>query len=309
MLYGLLKLSTRLALFFFAKRINLYNKERLDLPGPLLIAANHPNSFLDAILIGSYMKGPVHFISRGDVFKKPWVRKTLRHLNMIPIYRMRDGREKLTMNDKTIETGIEVMRRRGILLVFVEGFCEHQTTLQLPLKKGAPRILQACWQQGIEAKILPVWLQYSSFDRIGKTMELRLGAPIEPEICAGTIANACHTRINNATARALLALQSGNPFVHKPPPPFQKALLYLPAIGGAMLHAPLYLPLSGFTKYISRDNVHHDSLLFCLLFFSYPFYLAAILLGLYVAGATPVLCICVALALPLMALAFIHWKD
>jgi 1-acyl-sn-glycerol-3-phosphate acyltransferase len=52
--------------------------------GPLLITANHPNSFLDAIIIGALFQQPVHFLARGDAFKKPWHRWLLEQLHMIP---------------------------------------------------------------------------------------------------------------------------------------------------------------------------------------------------------------------------------
>ncbi|CAN5622141.1 hypothetical protein BH10BAC2_BH10BAC2_12910 [soil metagenome] len=83
------------------------------------------------------MQQPVHFITRGDVFNKRWVRFVLSQLNMIPIFRIRDGKDKLSLNEQTFIRSVEILRNNGLLMIFVEGFCEHQTTL-LPLKKGAP---------------------------------------------------------------------------------------------------------------------------------------------------------------------------
>ena len=37
--------------------------------GPLLIAANHPNSFLDAIILDTLFKNTVYSLTRGDAFK------------------------------------------------------------------------------------------------------------------------------------------------------------------------------------------------------------------------------------------------
>ena len=36
--------------------------------GPLLIASNHPNSFLDAIILATLFKNPVYALARGDAF-------------------------------------------------------------------------------------------------------------------------------------------------------------------------------------------------------------------------------------------------
>ncbi len=55
------------------------------------MACNHPNSFLDAIIIGAHFKRPVHFLARGDVFKHPLSKAILIRLKVIPIYRLSEG--------------------------------------------------------------------------------------------------------------------------------------------------------------------------------------------------------------------------
>jgi hypothetical protein len=49
---NILKLFIRAALWLFCAEINTKNKYLLNTKGPLLIIANHPNSFLDAFIIG-----------------------------------------------------------------------------------------------------------------------------------------------------------------------------------------------------------------------------------------------------------------
>jgi 1-acyl-sn-glycerol-3-phosphate acyltransferase len=309
MFYPLLKIGVRLALPFFARHIRITNPGALKTEGPLVLAVNHPNSFLDAILLGTYMQAPVHFITRGDVFRHPWVRRILGILNMIPIYRIRDGKEKLSLNEETFLRSVEVLRNNGVLLIFVEGFCNHQTTLQLPLKKGAPRILQSCWQQGIPARVLPVWLQYSSFRHIGKTIHIRLGEVFGQEVAGDINSATCMPRINAETGRQLLHLHNAAPFVHAAPPAWKRVLLLLPALLGAVLHAPLFLPLAAFTRWVSRDNVHYDSILLVLLFVSYPVCLLAVALSLFFLTGQWLWWPLTLLGLPALAMAFIHWKT
>lgn len=309
MLYQLLKIGIRLALPLFAKRIHITNKEALQTKGPLLLAVNHPNSFLDAVLLGAYMKEPVHFITRGDVFKHAFVRRMLGILNMIPIYRIRDGKDKLSLNEQTFLKSVEVLRDNGVLLIFVEGFCEHQTTLQLPLKKGAPRILQSCWQQGIDVKVLPVWLQYSSFNRIGKTIHIRLGDVFGKEIASDINSATCMPKINAKTGGQLLHLYNAEKFEHKPPETWQRVLLFIPALLGAVLHAPLYLPAAAFTKWVSKDNVHYDSILLVLLFLLYPLFLITVVIVLFQFTGQAFVIPVILLGFPALALSFIHWKT
>src|SRR4029077_19533855 len=134
------------------------------------------------------------YMTRGDVFKKKWVIKFLTTMKMIPIFRLRDGKDKLALNDETFVKSVGVLRNNQLLLIFVEGFCEHQTELQLPLKKGAPRILQSCWQEGIPAKVLPVWLQYSSLFEYGKTIDIRLGNLFGSEVADDINSATCITQ-------------------------------------------------------------------------------------------------------------------
>lgn len=306
MLYRFVKIWARISLQFYAKRITISHPEREREAGPLLLASNHPNSFLDAMLLGEFMKEPVYYITRGDVFKKPRIRKLLESLNMIPIYRIRDGKEMMGLNDETFVKSVEVLRNKGILLIFVEGLCINQTELLRPLKKGAPRILQACWQQGIPARVLPVWLQYSSYNRFGKTIAIRFGDTFDQSILNGTADAATGMmKINAETEKQLLAL-SALPFAPHQLPQWARILLFVPAMLGAALHAPLYLPLQSKVEKLARANVHYDSLILAFLMFSYPIYL------LLLCGILALLAGSIAwwglLLLPLLAKAYLHWK-
>ena len=62
----------RLCLQIFCSKITILNKSLLNTKGPVLLVANHPNSFLDAIIIAAFFKQKVYSLARGDAFKKPW---------------------------------------------------------------------------------------------------------------------------------------------------------------------------------------------------------------------------------------------
>ena len=59
----------RLALFIFVRRKIINKPAYLKSKGPLLIAFNHPNSFMDAILVDILFDQPVWSLARGDAFK------------------------------------------------------------------------------------------------------------------------------------------------------------------------------------------------------------------------------------------------
>jgi len=178
--YKIVKILVRLALQLYCNRFTIANKSWLRQKGPLLLACNHPNSFFDAIIIGSQFNEPVHFLARGDAFKKPWVRKLLSALKMIPIYRLREGREYLALNDATFDTCGTILANGGILLIFSEGLCINDYHIR-PLKKGTARIAINAWSNPTIAnhfKVLPVGISYNNFRGLGKKIFLQFGEPL-----------------------------------------------------------------------------------------------------------------------------------
>jgi 1-acyl-sn-glycerol-3-phosphate acyltransferase len=135
-----------------------------------LLACNHPNSFLDALIIGSRFKEEVYFLARGDAFKNPLAKKILSLFKMIPIYRLSEGREYLALNDATFEKCQQVLLNKGIVLIFSEGLCENTWALRR-LKKGSARIALGAWAQAPIAaafSIVPVSINYDSFHLFNK---------------------------------------------------------------------------------------------------------------------------------------------
>ena len=120
----------------------------LEEHGPLLIAANHPNSFLDAIILSSLFKFPVYSLARGDAFANRFVTKILTSLNMLPVYRVSEGVENLENNYTTFDACQELFSQRKIVLIFSEGRCINEWHLR-PLKKGTARLALTAWMHNV----------------------------------------------------------------------------------------------------------------------------------------------------------------
>lgn len=135
--------------------------QKVPKTGPLLIAANHPNSFLDALIIACLIDRPLHFLARSDVFTKKWSNYLLRKLNLIPIYRKQEGTEKLLNNQFTFDESSEILAQKGAILVFVEGVSVMDMKLR-PLKKGLGRIILQYFQKlpNSSIKVANVSLNY-----------------------------------------------------------------------------------------------------------------------------------------------------
>jgi 1-acyl-sn-glycerol-3-phosphate acyltransferase len=293
-------------LYLFCKRITLHHPEQFASKKPFLIGAHHPNSFFDAILTGAFMHLPVHFLTRSDVFTKGWVRYLLSKMKMIPVYRIRDGKDKLSLNDASFQLSCDALKKGDHVLIFIEGFCNYQTTLQ-PLKKGAARIVLQSWQQGIEVSLMPLWIRYDSFFHFGKEIDLIPGKPIGKEVITEALQPSNDLQqLNRAAEQQLLELAA------IPSPAYvtllNRHLIFPFALAGFLLHAPFYFLIRAFVSRLTKGSIHYDSLLFCLLAFLYPFWILIFILSFHTILEWYWLLLLVG-SLPILGRAFVVWKK
>lgn len=302
-MYLLVKVLTHFTIWLTCKRFSISNRAVTATETPLVLGCHHPNSFLDAILIGAQMKKRVHFLTRSDVFKNKWAAMLMRSVNMIPIYRIRDGKENLGKNDVTFELCRQIIQRGEHVLIFVEGFCNHQTTLQTPLKKGAPRLLIQGWKDGVEVHLLPVWIRFNSFTVFPKEVDIHFGTAFGKDIAGASNEEALMMQnINKETERQLQQLSLIQHATSKK----QSAFLLLPALLGILTHFPLFIPVKMLAQKF-QGSIHYDSILFTGLALTYPLYLllAAVLVFCTVAGWAALVTV---LLLPLLARCYTLWK-
>ncbi len=184
MLYYLLKYLMRLALPVYYRHLRLAGLENIPATGPAILACSHPNSFLDAIVMGTYAPRPLHFLTRSDVFNTPLKRWILSKMNMVPIYRMRDGMENLEKNQETFAKCREVLGNNGVILIFSEGICIQELKLR-PLKKGTARIALDYAEKGNDLWVVPVGLNYPHPMELRKSVWVGIGPPFNAKDFAG----------------------------------------------------------------------------------------------------------------------------
>ena len=288
LLYTFIKLLARLALPIFCRKIVINDRKKLSEKGPLLLAANHPNSFLDSIIINTIFKEPVSSLARGDVFEKPFHIKLLKALKMFPVYRTREGVENLSENYKTFEACIDIFKQNGVVTIYSEGQCINEWHLR-PLKKGTARLTMKAWEQGIPLRVLPLSINYSSFTRFGKNMFLFFGEPITMDQIDLTASEGLrHAQFNQLLeaqlSKGVFEIPIDNKIQQKEKlelkiPLFKKILLAAPAITGWLIHFPLYQGLKKITiRKTASNSDHFDSVLVSLLMFVYPLFLITITL-------------------------------
>jgi 1-acyl-sn-glycerol-3-phosphate acyltransferase len=264
------------------------NKNLLRENGPLLITANHPNSFLDAIIISTLFKKPVYSLARGDAFAGKLFTKILKSCNMLPIYRVSEGIENLTNNYGTFEACKKLFEENKIVLIFSEGGCRNEWKLR-QLKKGTARLAINAWQNQIGLKVLPLGINYSSFRRFGKSVHLNFGNLISKEDLStnnsdGKSINEFNEKLKSELRNLVYEIEKND---HKKIEEhflikhsfIKKSVLFIPAAIGFILNAPLYFIIHLIIK--KRADDHYDSIMTGLLFFLYPFYVLAITMILF----------------------------
>lgn len=282
MLYSFVKIIARLAIPIYCRDIAVNRKEYLKHKGPLLLAVNHPNSFLDAIILCTLFDKPVYSLARGDAFKNNLASRLLYLFKMFPVYRVSEGVENLEENYKTFEQCKNIFKQNGIVLIFSEGRCINEWHLR-PLKKGTARLALSSWLEGIDLRVLPVAMNYSSFKRFGKNMKIFFGDMITKEQVDHKAADGIAIRQFNEKLRAQLteyvfeigaedrARLREKFYVYQPLQ--KKVILAIPAAVGFLIHAPLYYFIRSLATKMNKEPGHYDSKIVGLLFLIYPVFL------------------------------------
>jgi len=277
--YFLLKAYARLAIHLYCTKIVVNKKELLKIKGPVLFAANHPNSFLDGVILSTLLDATLYSLTRGDVFQNNIVSKILLWLKLLPVYRTSEGIQKLAYNYNTFSACHHVFKKKKIVLIFSEAGSVNEWKLR-PLRKGTARLAFSSWEQGIDVKLIPLAFNYDSFKKFGKELHLNFGTEIKKELF---ISDTDGKQLNDVTQEVQQQLQSliyeaktekdAKKYFYSKKNTLVTALLLLPGLLGWLTHAPLFYTCRIITELRFRKSDHYDSVLTGLLLLCYPLYI------------------------------------
>ena len=170
-----------MAIKLFFNQISIQNKQIVPNTSPIIFVANHPNFFMDPLIIGSYCPRQLYFFAKSTLFNSPLKKRILTRLNLVPVYRKTDDKENMGGNVNSFNKGYRILENNGAFLIFPEGISVGKRVLE-KLKTGAARI-------GLEAElkndfalnivIIPIGLSYSDQVRFRSNIMIRFGSPIE----------------------------------------------------------------------------------------------------------------------------------
>ncbi len=291
---------------FFYRKIYINKPEVLKHPGPIILACTHPDAFIDGVTLCTLFDVPVHILTRGDAFKKPRAKKILEGIYAIPIYRLSEGKENLSLNDETFNISKKVMIDKEAVLIFSEGSSENEWKLR-SLKKGTARLAFQGWnhpQIGHQLVVQPVGISISSYKKFGKRLVLKFGEPITADQFASTELNGKNILEFNKLLYAQLhpniiikpdevSVESFEQQFHHGDFEMFKAvkgvnkvlyciLLGIPAFIGFILNGPIFFPVKSLAKKFTKNSVFYDSVLFGMLLIAYPIYCILISIIVYI---------------------------
>lgn len=169
----------KLGLFFYFRRIHVHDIENVPKGKPVLLLSNHQNALLDALLIATKIGRFSYFLTRAAVFKKSLVSNILKSLQMLPVYRVRDGWNTIANNNTIFETCTELLKDEEALVIFPEGSHNLERRVRT-LSKGFTRIVFNTLEKypEVDLQLIPVGLNFANAKACPDSAALYFGKPI-----------------------------------------------------------------------------------------------------------------------------------
>lgn len=182
MLYAFLKILLRTGMFFYYRKMTFKGREHLDYKGPKVIIANHPNTIMDAWIVGAASREPVYFMAKGTFFNTPLKKWFLHALGLIPVNRSTDVQVEGVSNEDSFEQCYRLLESGKSLVIFPEGSSFAERFLR-KLKSGTARIVLQTEERNngkLGVKVVPIGIIYQQPDKFRSSVLVKIGEPIDP---------------------------------------------------------------------------------------------------------------------------------
>jgi 1-acyl-sn-glycerol-3-phosphate acyltransferase len=186
MLYRALRAAADVALRWYYGDIVVQGAERVPARGPLVIASNHPNALVDALLVSTTLRRRVRMTAKATLFEHPLLAPLLRAVGVVPLRRAKDelaarrtGTPSVARNEESFRQVTDALVQGGAVLVFPEGVSHDEPALA-PLKTGAARMALAASEAGAHGlHLLPLGLIFERKEAPRSRVLVRVGEPID----------------------------------------------------------------------------------------------------------------------------------
>ncbi len=184
MLFRFVRAFLRASVRIYFKRIDVSGRENVPETGPAILVANHPNSVIDAFLIGTQLsRRTINFIAKDSIPNAPVLGSILRRCGVIGVARLIDYtgdiRQTHGKNLKAIDTCVPHLEAGEIMSIFGEGVSTDSRKLGI-IKKGAVRIAYNAEEPNdfrLGVALVPIGINYSAKERFRSSVLISVGEP------------------------------------------------------------------------------------------------------------------------------------
>ncbi len=179
--YEALRYYVRYAFWLTHRDIIVRDRENIPKGKPIIFAANHQNALMDPLALVCTNPLQTLWLARADIFRSKAARPFLKFLKMIPIYRIRDGKDNLSNNEEIFNQVSHVLEENGSVALFPEAAHSGKRQM-LPHKKAIPRIALESEEKNnfsLGLKIVPVGIYYDHYSKFNRSLIVNYGEPIE----------------------------------------------------------------------------------------------------------------------------------
>lgn len=179
--YEAIRTYVRFAFWLSHKRVVVTGRHKIPKGKPIIFAANHQNALMDPLAISCTNSLQSLWLARADIFKSKAARSFLKYIKMLPVYRIRDGKDNLSNNEQIFGQVIQLLEDKQSVALFPEAAHSGKRQM-LPHRKAIPRIaLDAEAKNNFELglHIVPVGISYSHYWHFNRTLIVHYGEPID----------------------------------------------------------------------------------------------------------------------------------
>jgi len=179
--YEILRTYVRFAFWLTHKRVVVKGQHLIPKGKPIIFAPNHQNALMDPLALVCTNPYQSVWLARADIFKSKKASSILKFLKLLPVYRIRDGKENLSNNEEIFAQVIQLLENKQTIALFPEAAHSGKRQM-LPHKKAIPRIaLEAEAKNNfqLDLQIVPVGITYSQYWKFNRSVIIQYGQPIQ----------------------------------------------------------------------------------------------------------------------------------
>ena len=188
-LYRGVRAVARFWLWFFFKAVDVRHPERVPEWGPVLLCINHPNNFIDSLLVGGALGRKVHYLATAALFRNRIVGRFLAACGAIPVHRkedpppaggagLADPAPRAERNAGTFAACREAFERGRVVAIYPEG-TTHAEARVVRIKTGAARMALAYDAERPGAlRVVPVGLSFEARKSFRGRVLVSFGPPV-----------------------------------------------------------------------------------------------------------------------------------